>query len=155
MTILEEKSNKISNPPNFLSSNDKDLLAHIEQSIQEYKKEKQITQIPVRLFSGKLAASEVIIKYLKESGLSYAEISRIINRDQRTVWTTYSKALKKQKEPFNVKNDDLLIDIAIFSTKNKPLQTLIKHLIAKGYSKKQVASMLDRSYKNIWMIANE
>ncbi|HIJ01263.1 TPA: hypothetical protein HA363_01310, partial [Candidatus Woesearchaeota archaeon] len=74
---------------------------------------------------------------------------------QRTVWTTYSKAIKKQKEPFNVKNDDSLVDIAIFSTKNKPLQTLIKHLIAKGYSKKQVASMLDRSYKNIWMIANE
>jgi DNA-binding CsgD family transcriptional regulator len=155
LTNVAEKSNFISNLSNFLSGNDKDLLQALEVFIQDYKHQKIITQIPLRLFSGKLAASEVIIKYLKESGLSYAEISKIINRDQRTVWTTYSKAIKKQKELFTIKNDDILIDINIFSTKNKPLRSLIKHLILKGYSTKQVAKLLNRSYKNIWMMAHE
>lgn len=154
MTNFAEKSNFISNLSNFLSGNDKDLLQALELFIQNYKQQKKMAQIPVRLFSGKLAASEVIVKYLKESGLSYAEISRIINRDQRTVWVTYSKAIKKQKEAFTIKNDDLLVDIALFSTKDKPLRTLIKHLIQNGYSTKQVAKMLNRSYKNIWMIAH-
>ena len=58
-------------------------------------------------------------------------------------------------EPFTIKNDDILVDISIFSTKNKPLRTLIKHLVQKGYTIKQVAKILNRSYKNIWMINNE
>lgn len=155
MTILEKKSNKISNSLTFLSSSDNDLLSHIEKSIQEYKYEKQITQIPIRLFSGKLAALEVIVKYLKENGMNYAEIGRILNRNQKTIWITYSKAIKKQKEKFILKNDDLLIDIRIFSAKKSPLQTLIKHLLSKDFSIKQIAVMLNRSYKNIWMISHE
>lgn len=155
MTILQEKSNFISNLSNFLSSDDKDLLIQLDQFIQDYKKTKEITQIPVSHFSGKLAASEVIVKYLKEKGLSYVEIAKIIKRDQRTVWVTYSKAIKKQKQSFPVLKDELLVDVTIFSTKKAPLHTLISHLVDRGYSLKQIASMLNRSYKNIWMIKND
>lgn len=152
MTILTKISNNISNS---FSSNDKDLLAHIERSIQEYKKEKQITQIPVSLFAGRLAALEVVVKYLKENGLTYAEIAKVLNRDQRTIWTTYSKAIKKQKELFEIQNDDLVVDIRIFSEKKSPLQLLVKHLLSKDFNLKQISKMLNRSYKNIWMIKNE
>ena len=155
MSNFVEKTNKVSSLSSFFSDNDKDLLTHIEQSIQEYKREKEITQIPVRLFSGKLAAQQVIIKYLHEKGLIYAEIGRLLNRNQKTVWVIYSKAIKKQKEPFLTKKDDLLVEIKIFRTRQSPLKTLILHLQQKGHSRKQIASMLNRSYKNIWMISNE
>lgn len=155
MTNFAEKSNKISNISSFLSSNDTALLEHLEKSIIEYKKERQISQIPIRLFAGKLAAQEVIVKYLFESGLTYAQISKILGRDQRTIWTAYSKAIKKQKAPFITKNDDLLVDIKIFRERKSPLKILIMHLISRGHTLKQIASLLNRSYKNIWMISHE
>lgn len=155
MDEIAEKSNFISNLSSFLSSDDKNLLTQLERFIHDYKRTREITQIPISLFSGKLAASEVIVKYLKEKGLSYAEISKIIKRDQRTVWVTYSKAIKKQKQPFPAMNNELLVDVSIFSTRKPPLHSLILHLTERGYSLKQIASMLNRSYKNIWMIKNE
>ncbi len=154
MEDIAEKSNFLSNLSSFLSSDDKNLLTQLERFIHDYKRTREITQIPISLFSGRLAASEVIVKYLKEKGLSYAEIAKIINRDQRTVWVTYSKAIKKQKQPFPAMKDELLIDISIFSTRKPPLHSLISHLVERGYSLKQIASMLNRSYKNIWMINN-
>ena len=155
MTNLAEKSIFISNLSNFISENDKDLLQALEVFIKDYKQNKKISQIPVRLFSGKLAALEVIVKYLKEAGMNYAQIGKALNRDQRTIWVTYSKAQKKQKEQFTVKNDDLFVDIKTFSSKKPPLKSLILYLTDRGFSSKQIASMLNRSYKNIWMIKNE
>ena len=155
MTNLAEKSIFISNLSNFISENDKDLLQALEVFIKDYKQNKKISQIPVRLFSGKLAALEVIVKYLKEAGMNYAQIGKALNSDQRTIWVTYSKAQKKQKEQFTVKNDDLFVDIKTFSSKKPPLKSLILYLTDRGFSSKQIASMLNRSYKNIWMIKNE
>ncbi len=53
--------------------------------------------IPSFIFRDRnLAALESVVIYLKDSqGLTYAQIARLLNRDQRTVWTTYSRAKKK------------------------------------------------------------
>lgn len=54
-------------------------------------------QIPVIIFSNrKLSASEALVLYIKDSlNQPYHEISRLLNRDDRTVWTTYKRAIKK------------------------------------------------------------
>ncbi len=45
----------------------------------------------------KLSALEAIIEYLKEiRKLSYHEISLILNRDERNIWTIYNRAKKKR-----------------------------------------------------------
>jgi len=45
----------------------------------------------------KLSALEAIIEYLKEiRKLSYHEISIILNRDERNIWTIYNRAKKKR-----------------------------------------------------------
>jgi len=52
--------------------------------------------IPVSIFSEKFSAYESIVKYLKEElGLKFSEIAGILKRDQRTVWTIYSRAEEK------------------------------------------------------------
>ncbi len=52
--------------------------------------------IPVNVLLSKYSVLESIVVFLKEKhGLSYADIGRIINRDQRTVWTIYNRAMKK------------------------------------------------------------
>jgi hypothetical protein len=45
----------------------------------------------------KLSALEAIIEYLKEvRKLNYHEISTILNRDERNIWTLYNRAKKKR-----------------------------------------------------------
>ena len=43
-----------------------------------------------------LSVLEAISKYLKEEkGLTYHEIAVLLNRDDRTIWTCYNRAKKK------------------------------------------------------------
>ena len=55
--------------------------------------------IPNTIFSDdKLAILEAIIEYLKEEKeLNYKEIGDLLERDQRNVWTVYSRVRKKRK----------------------------------------------------------
>ena len=43
-----------------------------------------------------LSVLENIVYYLKSTGLRFCEISDILQRDERTVWTVYNRALKKR-----------------------------------------------------------
>ena len=43
-----------------------------------------------------LSILESIVRYLKETGsLSYHNIAILLKRDDRTIWTVYKRALKK------------------------------------------------------------
>jgi hypothetical protein len=154
LDINAEKSNLVSIYQDLVSSDDKDLLVALEGFLQDYKRTKQILNISLKLFSNKkLGVLEVIVKYLKENTqLTYADIAKLLNRDQRTIWTTYSKAIKKYNEAFKIEANDELIPITAFAnTKYSPLQVLINELTSKGYSLKDVAKLTNRSYKNIWL----
>jgi hypothetical protein len=40
---------------------------------------------------------ETIVEYLKNHyGLTYHEIAVLLNRDDRTIWTVYNRAMKKR-----------------------------------------------------------
>jgi DNA-directed RNA polymerase specialized sigma24 family protein len=48
--------------------------------------------LPINIFKDKkLTIFESIVLYLKEKGMKYSEIGNILNRDQRNIWTTYSR----------------------------------------------------------------
>ncbi len=53
--------------------------------------------VPTFIFRDRtLAALESIVVYLKDSqGMTYAQIAKLLNRDDRTIWTTYTRAKKK------------------------------------------------------------
>ena len=53
--------------------------------------------IPVKIFSDpNLSALEVLVSHLKEKhSLTYHEIAVLLERDDRTIWTVYSRARKK------------------------------------------------------------
>lgn len=55
------------------------------------------TCIPVSIFKeSRLTPFELIVRYLKDTKkLSYAEIGRLLNRDDRNIWTVYQRAKKK------------------------------------------------------------
>jgi len=53
--------------------------------------------IPSKIFTDRsLSVLEAIVKYLKEKkGMTYHEIAVLLNRDDRTIWTVYQRARKK------------------------------------------------------------
>lgn len=53
--------------------------------------------IPVSILQNrKLSVLENITAYLKAQGLTYHKIARLMNRDDRTIWTVWHRANKKQ-----------------------------------------------------------
>lgn len=55
------------------------------------------TSIPIDILRDRdVSALEAIVRYLKEEQkLTYSQIAQLLNRDDRTVWTTYKRAAKK------------------------------------------------------------
>ena len=53
--------------------------------------------VPLGIFKDRsLTVLEALVHYLKDSGFTFKEISLLINRDQRTIWTVYSRAKGKK-----------------------------------------------------------
>lgn len=53
-------------------------------------------KIPLSTFNSKLSILESTVTHLRERyELRFSKIARLINRDQRTVWTVYHRAKKK------------------------------------------------------------
>lgn len=54
--------------------------------------------IPSIIFTDRrLSVLEILVEYLKdEKNLNYSEIARLLNRDDRTIWTVYQRAKKKR-----------------------------------------------------------
>ena len=71
--------------------------AKSKQLITEYKIILNPIQIPLKIFlDEKLPALESLVKFLKEENyLSLHEIAKILNRDDRTIWTVYQRARVK------------------------------------------------------------
>lgn len=60
--------------------------------------EKSSLAIPTSIFKNrKLSVLEAIVVHLKEKKkMTYAQIARLLSRDDRTVWTAYQRSLKKR-----------------------------------------------------------
>ena len=139
----------------FSEYTDKGLINTIEIVLKEYKDH---NSIPLNIYSDKkLGILESTVKYLKEnSNLSYHEIAIILNRDDRTIWATYRKTLKKHEDKFSISSGGETVDPDIFSNRDiAPLGALIAHLKNKGMTLKNISLALNRSYKNIWMTDNK
>lgn len=61
--------------------------------------DKGMIRVPVYLFRDRnVAVLEALVEYLKDvHGLSYHEIAVLLNRDDRTIWTAYSRVIKKRQ----------------------------------------------------------
>lgn len=60
---------------------------------------KDFISVPTLIFQDReLSVLEVLAEYLKEKkGMRYSEIAKLLNRDDRTIWTAYQRAKAKRK----------------------------------------------------------
>ena len=75
----------------------KKLVNEIIREIDRRNKKKEM-KIPISIFSTrKLTTFESLVMYMKdEVGHTYHEIAVMLQRDDRTIWSTYKRAVKKK-----------------------------------------------------------
>ena len=85
-----------------LNRDDRTVWATYHHSLKKLRsrfmyKKSEIT-IPVSIIRNReLSVLENIVKYLKEElGMKYHEIAELLNRDDRTIWTTYHRVKEKK-----------------------------------------------------------
>ncbi len=62
------------------------------------QKKVKTLSIPSSIFQDReLSVLEAIAEYLKEKkSMKYSEIAKLLNRDDRTIWTAYKRAKEKR-----------------------------------------------------------
>ena len=130
-----------------------------EQIVESFgKKVPTKDSLPISIFDNdELGCLETIVKYLKEElKLRFHEIALLLNRNDRTIWTTYNVACKKRKEKLFVKESKFFIPISVFTDRKlSVLEAIVSYL--KGnfdlrYS--EIAILLNRDERNIWTVYN-
>lgn len=99
--LKEEKELSLRNIGKILNRDEKNIWHAYDQTKKKYPKKFIISDkkfvIPVSIFSKeKLSAQESIVVYLRdELNFSYHKIALVLKRNDRTIWTVYSRAREK------------------------------------------------------------
>ena len=110
-------------------------------------------EIPAYIFDNNLLSSlEAIVKYLiEDSKLGYTKISKLTNRSDKTIWTTYQKANKKMPKRFIPKKSEIFIPLKIL--KNRKLSVLeniavfLKEDCMLSFN--EIATLIKRKYRTV------
>ncbi len=69
-----------------------------EKQKEIFSEEKKGILVPISIFgNNELTIFESVISYLKNKGIKYSEIAKLLNRDQRNIRTIYIRTLNKKK----------------------------------------------------------
>ena len=126
-------------------------------SLLKQKESKDILIPTFILRDRNLGILEAVTKYLKEElNLTYHKIAVLLNRDDRVVWVTYNKAIKKKKERFAIAEPNYWLSVSIFTdTELGPLEAISKNLVDNAkLDFSEIAKLLNRDNKSIWACYN-
>ena len=130
-------------------------------------------EIPLHIFYNKvLTPMQSVVLFLKKQDLTYREISYLINRDERNIWSIYNKAVKKLKKEKlkteKIKNNNKLftekqhkqtklkLPLHIFHNKAlTPMEAIISFLKnSHDLTYHQISILINRDERNVWTIYN-
>ena len=82
-----------------LGRDDRTIWTAYKKAVKKHKekiaaKETPIL-LPIELFNTSLTVLESAIIFLKEKGMKFSEVAGLLQRDQRNIWTIYTRAKKK------------------------------------------------------------
>ena len=125
-----------------------------DQQVKSLIEEKKELFLPISVFKNKLSTLEIVVKYLHETEkLSFSEISRLISRDERTIWHAYRRSVKKGIS-LVIYESKLKIPVSIFSSrKYAPLEALVAYLKdSHSLKNTEIAGLLALSSKTVWTV---
>lgn len=159
------------NDSQLLSSLDNDLQAlntfmenfsdkyqiSYDQLLEQLRKMQQGSSKPVLIPSSilrekKLGILEAVTKYFKEVlSLSYHQIAILLKRDDRVVWTTYNRAIKKKPDGLLIKEPNVWLPVSIFTNSLGPMEAITLYLHDKlNLTFNEIAKLIDRDNRSIW-----
>jgi len=154
---LKEKEMKYIEIADMLNKDQRNIWTVYNRAINKGVEEKRKElEIPIKIFENKkLAPLETITKYLKENlKMGYSEIAKELNRNEKTIYTTYKKAKEKVKTKLEIKDYKIKLPINILvNRKLTALGSIIKYMkenLKMGYS--EIAKELNRDQRNIWTV---
>ncbi|MBI3035363.1 hypothetical protein HYY71_03500 [Candidatus Woesearchaeota archaeon] len=159
----DEYVDRIISDFNGLSKDDKvELIAYF---IDELKRLHNISQqdilgkreirVPVGVFENEcLSSLEAVVKYLKEElKLKFSKIGKMLNRSNKTIWTTYHNAVKKMPSSFGLLSRGIMIPVSAFSNRSfSTLESVVMFLKDIDYSNHEIALMLRLDDSTIWTV---
>ena len=85
----------------LLRRDERTIWTSYKKSGEKQKEELNIKEtdifVPISKFKDKnFTILESLILFLKEKGMKYSEIAKLLERDQRNIWTIYSRIIKKK-----------------------------------------------------------
>jgi DNA-directed RNA polymerase specialized sigma24 family protein len=127
------------------------MRAHVQEALQT--KQQQSSHIPVSIFATELSPAEAVVKYLKEHhALTFSEIARLINRDQRGIWGAYARTQRKRPAPFDIKETACEIPISILTDRSR---SILEHIVTylkdeRKFSPSHICALLNKKPSTIW-----
>jgi len=102
----------------------------------------------------KLAVLESIVKYLKEERKLYLhQIAQILNRNDRTIWTVYSRAKQKVKTNKKTQHENFIPLSMLRDRSVSVFEAIVEYLIeVRGLSYQAIAELTNRNPRTIWTI---
>ena len=151
---------------NFNALPKEDKLILIAHFIDELKKigagigaeppmQSKEPSLPLGIFDNDVLGSlEAIVKYLKEEQkIKFSKIAKLLNRSNKTIWSTYHQAIKKMPAPFNIISTKIFIPVSTFSNRNfSVLESLVGFIKDFDYSNHEVGVMLHLDDRTIWTV---
>jgi DNA-binding CsgD family transcriptional regulator len=129
-------------------------LDEISELIESEKLKEEKVIIPISIFTiEQLGPAESLVKYMKENlNMKFSEIAKILNRDDRTIWATYSNAHKKMKHQIEktFKEKALIPVSALADRKLSLLESVVKFLKEKNIENIEIARLLHKDPRNIY-----
>jgi hypothetical protein len=110
-------------------------------------------------FDDKLAILESVVEYLKEEkGLNYRQIGKLLNRDERNIWTVYSRVRKKRavSKKASIPKPSLSVPISILEDRSlSGFEAIVEYLKEKmELNFHDIGEALHRDERNIWTVYN-
>lgn len=97
----EKLGKKISAIAKLLGKNASSIsLAYKKSALKKFRFKEEGPFIPLSEFEKNphLSVLENLVRYLKNNGLRFSEIARLLGRDVKTIWTVHSRAGKKSAD---------------------------------------------------------
>jgi len=127
-----------------------------EEEIFSLAKGRKQIFVPASIFSFDLSPAESIVKFLKENiDLRYSEIAELIERDERGVWGSYRRAVRKHPGRLTTRQPDVMIPISVFKSIRSIFESLVTYLKdTKNMKGSEIARLLNKKPSTIWTVYN-
>jgi hypothetical protein len=129
-----------------------DKSLHKEKNVNEISERNEVN-IPIHVFREGNNGLRAIVQFLfEQKKLSFSQISRLLGRDQRTIWSAYNSAKKTRKKIIKYNPDEPSINSTMFRERKFSILETAAMSLLKNYSVKETAELLGRNQMTIWTV---